>query len=139
MSDPVVEALQKRAVETYLIVLGVRDRKTIVTHSWRCAEGEEFHAGRSACYVMETGELLGLGGDDDVFELADRLIPDNFSSRESFYFNAHLVMCREFGKTPWGTAFNGQWVVRDIRTGELIDNSMYVNDLIDKYNFPSEG
>lgn len=40
---------------------------------------------------------------------------------------------REYGKTPNGNDFNGNWVYRDIK-GTLIDFDQYRNDLAERNN-----
>lgn len=57
-------------------------------------------------------------------------------TEEDVYFKGDLVMTREYGinhisKEP----YNGQWVVRNHKTGEWVDDSRYSNDLKDKHGF----
>lgn len=40
-----------------------------------------------------------------------------------------LIMKREYGKSPAGNDYNGNWVARTI-DGEYVDHDKYQNDLV---------
>lgn len=44
------------------------------------------------------------------------------------------IITRYYGKLPNGEPSMGCWGVFNISTGDMIDWSKYINDLIDKYN-----
>ncbi|MCY1284748.1 hypothetical protein D9M68_19640 [compost metagenome] len=59
---------------------------------------------------------------------------DPFSeSNERIYQNKQHVIAREFGLAPNGEMFGGQWVVRNVKTGEYLEHSAYRHDMIEKY------
>ncbi len=131
------KSFQIKAVERITVYHGYSPCMHVICQEWGIdAKGVPYNG----WYVLRdknTGAEIGIGPDA-------KILSDQYRHRTAetttvkVYRNAHLLMTREWGPTPWGTVFNGQWVVRDIRDGSLINNSQYSNDLIDIYNFPVE-
>lgn len=114
----------------------VASRSWAIDESWSAEKDPESFAGDWVVVSKISGKVIVSGPDIEL------LLKAHFGgyvvSKAEIYRNCHLVMTREYGVTPWNSIFGGQWVVRDVRDGSLIDNSFYSNDLIDKYKFETD-